>query len=383
MALLEELIPTPPLRGGGGLQVGGFYTGLTRDDVAGLRYLLTSNNIATETAGAGSLLLTTNIGTLAQEEVITTANLNTLLVAALTNSPAILQALFPGLVVASSNSTFAVACTPTITTIVTNLIGAPAGTQTPYFTTNSSCAFQQVFSDVFANVITNGNVFGNPNIINPGGYTLNYSPNTAATLVTTSLGPVIGAPFGSPLVTNTTVQTVTLAGPATGEYFILPAGQCGLQIIPTVINNTTVPWITNATVFTTNVIATATATNGFVASQTIITSFTPHQFLAVPIICSSTAADTSLHEGIENVQFVRANFDSGIGQFFQPITNYYTMVAVTNSQAVTQTFQRVVTQPDILLSANNFIAGNTFNGSVSRNINFDTGNVLPGLAGPG
>ena len=48
-----------------------------------------------------------------------------------------------------------------------------------------------------------------------------------------------------------------------------------------------------------------------------------------------------------------------------------------------QNFQRVVTQPDILFTATDQAGGNTFNGTVIRNINFDQGTILPGLAGPG
>jgi hypothetical protein len=142
--------------------------------------------------------------------------------------------------------------------------------------------------------------------------------------------------------------------------------------------------------YTTNVIASATnnaasATNnvGFVTTQTVITAFTSHTYVVEPVNCPLTPAATGLYEGIENVKFVRENFDSLIGQFFQPVTNFYTMNVVTNSQLATQTFQRVVTAPDIVMNADNFIAGNTFNGTVSRNINFNVGNVLPGLAGPG
>ena len=32
-----------------------------------------------------------------------------------------------------------------------------------------------------------------------------------------------------------------------------------------------------------------------------------------------------LYEGIKKIQFVRANFDSLLGQSFQPVTNFYTM----------------------------------------------------------
>jgi hypothetical protein len=369
---------------GGGLQLGGYYTGLTLDDVAGLRYLLSSNNIVRETAATGSLLQTTNV--VAQEQLLTTSDLSALLAAGFTNAPANLQALFPTLLVAGSSNSFQAVCTPNVVAYFTNYIGSPYGSpQISVIVTNGfNCVGQQVYSYSFANVITNGNLAGNPNVINTAGYTLNYSPNSTATVVTTTLGPLIGAPYGSPSVTNTTVQTVTTAGSPSGEYFIIPAGQCGWQIVPTPgFPFATVTYTTNVTASATNNAASATNNFGFVTSQTVITAFTNHTYVVEPINCPLTAGATGLYEGCENVKFVRANFDSLIGQFFQPITNTYTMVVVTNSQAVTQTFQRVVTVPDITLNADNFIGGNTFNGTVSRNINFSVGNVLPGLAGPG
>jgi len=118
-------------------------------------------------------------------------------------------------------------------------------------------------------------------------------------------------------------------------------------------------------------------------SETDITSSTNRTFLVQPQICSSAPFATGLRPGIQRIQFVRANFDSLLGQFFQPITNNYTMVLITNSQAVTQSFQRMVLAPDILLTAADDIAANTFDGTVTRNIVFDTDNVGAGLAGPG
>jgi hypothetical protein len=63
------------------------------------------------------------------------------------------------------------------------------------------------------------------------------------------------------------------------------------------------------------------------------------------------------------------------------------MVMVTNSQAVLQTFQRVVTAPDFVFSAADLAAGPGVyppGASVyARNVNFDQRNALPGLAGPG
>jgi hypothetical protein len=62
------------------------------------------------------------------------------------------------------------------------------------------------------------------------------------------------------------------------------------------------------------------------------------------------------------------------------------MVVVTNRQAVTQTFQRVLTAPDFVFGAADQASGpsaipvlNTY----SRNINFNQANIQPGNAGPG
>jgi len=74
------------------------------------------------------------------------------------------------------------------------------------------------------------------------------------------------------------------------------------------------------------------------------------------------------------------------GQFFQPITNIYTMMSMTNSKPVSLTYQRVVATPDFLFSASDMAAGPagyiTVN-SWGRNVNFNITTVLPGLAGPG
>ncbi len=173
---------------------------------------------------------------------------------------------------------------------------------------------------------------------------------------------------------NATVTTTTINVPS-GEYLILPSGACGFNILGE---------ITNAPVFTTNLVSTATNANGFVDTVSTVTSFTPHQFLVQPINCTNTAFSTGLYEGIEKVQFVRADFDSLLGQFFQPVTNNYTMTTITNSQAVVQRFQRIVTVPDILLTAQNDVAANLFDGTVTRTaMPFDMDNVGAGLAGPG
>ena len=341
----------------GGLQIGHYYTGLTRDDVAGLRYLMTTNNINTETAEPGALLETTN---LASTNVIQNLDLSVLLASAFTNDPVTLAGLFPNLIITSVTTNFQTVCTPNIVSTIKNNTGAPLGSP-PIFviTTNGfNCVFQQVYTYSFGNVITNG-----------------FSAKTSAKLVTISVGQRVGAPAGS-LATNITTKSITLTNPPSGSYFLIPPGACGLSI-----NFNT--GITSGITTTTNVLTTATNANGFVDSQSVVTSFTNRQFLGQLVICGSVAASTGSYQGIKKVQFVKANFDSLISQFFQPVTNNYTMTVLTNSQFQIQHFQRVATQPDILFTANDQGQANTFNGTVFRSINFDQGNALVGLAGPG
>jgi len=384
-----------------GLGIGAYYAGLTRDDVAGFRYLLTTNNRVWETAafigqngsdinsavgnsGVGAATLqTTNLAPLT---VVTSASLNALLTAAQLNDPALIPGLFPGVVVGSSSNYYAVVCTTNLAVSIPNpsQYGSPyppTGFGTPSYTSVVNCGYQQYFSTTFANIVTSGNLTNNPNIsLASTNITLSYSTNTVVTTLTTSLVPYIapGQPY-PPVVTpqtnaNATVSTTTINVPS-GEYLILPAGACGFKIL----SELPLP-----TVYTTNFISSATNANGFVDTVSTVTSFTPHQFLVQPIDCTSTPFSTGLYEGIEGVQFVKANYDSLLGQFFQPVTNNYTMTMITNSQTVVQKFQRIATAPDILLTAADDIAGNTFNGTVVRNIPpFDEDHIGAGLAGPG
>jgi hypothetical protein len=124
----------------------------------------------------------------------------------------------------------------------------------------------------------------------------------------------------------------------------------------------------------------------------VVSFTTNHILVAEPVLCGAavtggTTNAAGLYQGSGKMQFVKTSFDSLLGQFYQPITNTYTMHLVSNSKLVNETFQRVVTAPDFLFSAADLAAGpaqfppliNTF----SRNVNFDQANILPGLAGPG
>jgi hypothetical protein len=367
-----------------GLNTGGFYTGLTRDDAGGLRYLLTTNNINFETSGTGSLLM--NPGT---TELLTSLNISDLLAASLTNDPALIPGLFPGVTVAGSTNIFTVVCTPNVVSYFTNKNGSPAGSAPQFIVTTNgqNCVAEEIFTDTFGNVVTNGDLAGNPGIIlDQTNIHLSFFTNTPVVLQTVTIVPKNGQPFPAPLVTKTTTTKLTLTNSMSGEYLVIPAGDCGLEIVSTLLTNVvaTTNFLTIATNFTT----TTTNGNGLVGSVSIVTLFTNHTFLVRPIVCAGTG--TGLYEGIQKVQFVRADFDSLLGQTFQPITTNYTMTTITHGQTQLQRFQRVVTAPDILFTADDQASPNDpvphplFGVSgVTRNINFDQGNILADEAGPG
>jgi hypothetical protein len=94
-----------------------------------------------------------------------------------------------------------------------------------------------------------------------------------------------------------------------------------------------------------------------------------------------------LRRGIEKVTFVKTAFDSLLGQFYAPQTNFFTMTTVTNSTNWVQTYYRIVTTPDFLFTASDNLPGPAappliFN-EEQNNINFNQANILHGLAGPG
>src|SRR6185369_14603735 len=127
---------------------GGWYSGLTRDDVMGLRYQLSTNNAAFENPAAGSLLILTNLGGTIP---LTTSNLGTLLLTAQTNDPALLSTFFPGIVVNGFTNFWTVVCTPNVVSYLTNYYGEPVGTPGHFIiaTNGFTCLPQQNFIDFF------------------------------------------------------------------------------------------------------------------------------------------------------------------------------------------------------------------------------------------
>jgi hypothetical protein len=364
----------------GGLQIGGFYTGLTSDDVGGLRYLMRTNNVNYEAPATGSILLSsTGGGTgLGPQFPLYTSNYTAFAAAALTNAPATLTNLFPGLVVISSTLSWVTVATPNVVVYYTNQVGSPLGAPTVLvvktngFTTNAVANYAYTFANLV--IITN-----------------NFHTNTSAKLVTVTVSTPTGAPLGAPLVTNTTAKTINLTNVPSGTYYI-STNPCG----PDVIVSPQPPGFPIANVVaTTNLIYAASNSLGYFTSQSIVTYATNYVIIVQSLICSATVAGGTagpgFYQGIGQVQFQRVpdmQLDPLSHLFTSPLTNTYTMYLLnTNSQLMQQTFMRVVTAPDILFTTADLANGpgqNQFVGSVARSVpKYEIANALPNLAGPG
>ena len=220
---------------------GGFYTYLTRDDMAGLRYNLTTNRVNYETPATGALMVTTNLG---GQTFLTTSNLNQLVTAIPTNDPATFATLFPNVVLAGTVTNWSIVTNWNVVFGTNLLYGAPFGATVGFVSSNIiGTAWQPTYTETFANVITNGNLTNFPGVfLNCPNVHLAYTTNTTVSIVTVMAYSPPGAPAGT-VVTNSFTNTIVMAQ-ASGEYFVLPASQCGWQFddcrsayTPTVVSN--------------------------------------------------------------------------------------------------------------------------------------------------
>jgi hypothetical protein len=377
------------------LGLGDFYTGFTRDDMAGLRYLLTTNNVNWESSAPDSLQVVTNTsvqqlfpvfgsgGTNASGggwynvvDGITygTASYPALLNFAQTNNPANLQAAYPGLQFTLVSNYLAVVMVTNTISYYTNIPGAPVPSLVIKKVRQQ--AIQEYFTYQFDNIITNL-----------------YSKTTKAKIQTLKVAPLVGAPVGSPSVTNVSTKTVTLNIP-NGEFYILPTNSpCGVDIIATLITYTN--YMTNVITSTTSITntvantttnATASTNNAYSYTQIQIIPSIGHVYAIHPVTCDSTNQSTGLMRGIGRISYIHADYDSMLGQLWYPVTNDYSMTMISNSRPVKLSFRRIITQPDFLFTAQDMVSGPDavpVVPGVARNLNFDEANVLQGLAGPG
>lgn len=392
----------------GPLSWGNYFSGLTRDDVAGLRYLLQAKLINKETVSADSLLYTvstnadpsawytfpptiyngatnTATGTNGGYYVYTgTTNggfgygdLAALISYARTNNPANLQAAYPGLVANLVSNYVIIASNATYTSYYTNALPASPYGSPPRFVvvTNYQQYFQPLYYYSFANIYTN-----------------HYYTNQSDYWQKLSVSAPPGSPYGTLAVTNTTVAYTNLIA---GDFFVLSPFYSGYytnnnQVLSNVCPINILPYGSILTVLNTTVTSASTnfAGTNYTSSLNLITYFTNYSYYIAPVTCSQTAGATGLYKGIEKLQFVKSAYDSLIGQYYQPITNNYTMTLLTNSQTVVQNFQRIITQPDFLFDAADLAPGPGATPPLEiidnvQNPDFYQANVLPGLAGPG
>ncbi len=346
------------------LYVGGFFTGLTRDDVAGLRYLLRSGHVHWEDNPTNSIVFATNDVTTGQQ-LLVTSNLTLLATQSLTNDDAGLLALYPGLAIVPGTTIpfFTNVVTTNLTAFYTNfpydVVGTPPHLE---FLTNYDTNVLVAYTRQFANVITNS-----------------FSTVGLVTVIDTNVTAPPTGPVG--YVTTNIVTTTMFTNMVSGDFYIIPTNMCDLRIMSNVL--------TKGIAVTNTLIVTNTPTNvisgSYLLGRTYISWFSNHSLAILPVQCLTN--EPGLRRGIEKVTFVKTAYDSLLGRYYAPQTNYYTMTTVTNSTNWVQTFQRVTTVPDILFTAQDMMPGPAepldSGNLAARSIRYNVANVLSGLAGPG
>ena len=275
----------------------------------------------------------------------------------------------------------------TNTYAATNLLGVPLLPGEQYTVTSYTTDTNYIYS-LRPGVCEPALIFATNYVTNYGvvQYSYNFSgiitnhffTNGRSMVVTTNIAIWTNGLVG--WLTNI-VTTNVLTNIVGGDFYVVPPSWCGYSISGAQSTNV---YITTNQFASTNL--TGVADLGQRYTQTSFTSDSNTTYVVQIKTCNTAVPATALRQGIEHVQFIRANYDSLLGQFFVPLTNNYTMVMVTNSQPVTEYYQRVVTRPDFLMSAQDLTAGPAASPATpvaQRGINFDTTSVLPGLAGPG
>jgi hypothetical protein len=254
-----------------------------------------------------------------------------------TNSAAALAALYPGLIITSTTNFFGLGITTNITEILVSSPLDPVGVLPSHarFSTNFTTNVVSFFDHTFGNIVTN--TFSSRGII--GVLTLGLvNPNPFAPVGTL---PVV--------VTNNTLIARPL--PVTGvfgDFFILPTNTCGAQILSnllTVVTATTNPPTTTAPAVTNAAVT-------FIPGS--ITFTTNHTLVYIPVTCPVDAvADRG---GVDQIRFIKREYDDITHHIWNPITNDYTLVERDEINHVDNLrhFSRRVPRPDLVFSTANF-----------------------------
>lgn len=364
-----------------------FLTGLTRDDIGGLRYLLRTNNFNWESTAANALGLFTNT----TPELYYSSNLTLFAEQALTNAPGVLAGLYPGITILSSSNWFETVWITNQVSYYTNTPWTPAYAATnlvtiPVATLEVRQYWDHIFDNLRLVVYTNGAWAAIP--INSLSGLKGYGFLTVQT-EQVGVGTSPYTPAGSfSQTTNVTTRTFS-TNQVVGEFLILPTNICDITLLSTALTftNRYTNIITSVTQDVTISNAVSGATN-YVQSYTLshITYSTNHAFVALPIQC--LGSNVVLAGGIERISFVRRDYDSLLGRFFTPFTNTYTMQIVTNNTIRPLRVIQPITAPDIVFSATDLEPGpdsEPGGSTAARSLLFNTNGLAfyPGNYGPG
>ena len=212
---------------------GMFHSTLTRDDVGGLRYLYSTNNINVEQSPTNVVQFQTNN----LSQLLFTSNLNEFASQALTNDAPMLQALYPNLLILSSTNFFTNVVTTNLVAYFTNAPFDPAGTP-PHlaFSTTKTVNVQTLYHHTLGNVVTFSNYNGHwMSVPLPNVYTFtNRAVVTVQSISITNTGFNTGGT--NTLATNITSRTYSTNG-VYGDYAILPTNLCDVAIIAAQLTN--------------------------------------------------------------------------------------------------------------------------------------------------
>ncbi len=277
--------------------------------------------------------------------------------------------------------------TVTNTVVATNVVGTSSNASTFYsltvvsYNTNYAYSVRPGFcepalafgTNYFTNIVSQYKYnFGNSIVTN------SYYTNSPVVTITTNIATLTNGLVGT--YTNIISTNITYNG-ISGDFYIVPAAWCSYSILATQLTSS----VTTTNVLqATNVLGIALGQQQFYQQTT--TSYTNTTFVVQPAFCQQVSAGPALRRGIQRALFVRRDYDSLLGQYFTPVTNYYTMTVISNSQPVTEYYERIVTKPDFLISAKDLTGGPgtiPVDPFAPRNINFDQSTILAGLAGPG
>jgi len=349
---------------------GRYYSGLTRDDVGGLQYLMSAKQFQLEGTPNGATQIATN----SSSPVLTnTLDYALFQATALNTDPATLQTLYPGLQITSTNISY-------VLTVTTNYTASTFYSNAPYAPVDQLPTLYETFNPVYStNLVTNYSyTYGNVQVLNL------WSNSTFTDFYVEVKSDPYSPALNPHYVTNTVSNSYT--GTFTnGEFIILPSNACGgLQVVSNLLTNvTSIPLFSYTNSFATNV-TNFNIIGNLILSYTNTYQSTNHTLLVYTSTCSTNAV--ALRGGVDKVTFIRHDYDSLLGTYWSPVTSSYQMVELTNNILVTNTYFRTVTQPDILIRGKDQIAGPavvTFNLVQFGGYNYDKTHLSTDGQGPG